>query len=153
MALRHLIIGFVCLTFLGCLEEKDIDCSLVLCAAGDSINLELISEGQNVISNGTYTLENIEVIGATTEELQVKVFSNTQGTTTGYLEISSLNWKPGSYSYTILLGIDFEIDISVTFALTTFPCCGDRLEIRELTSRNAIVAYRENSGFFTVILN
>ncbi|WP_372973907.1 hypothetical protein [Muriicola sp.] len=153
MALRYLIIGFVWLTFLGCLEEKDIDCSLVLCAAGDSINLELISEGQNVIANGTYTLENIEVTGATTEQLQIKVFPNTHGATIGYLEISSFDWRAGTYMYTVFLGNDFEIDLSVTFKATDYPCCGDRLEIRELSSRNALVEYRENSGFFTVILN
>ncbi|WP_194419548.1 hypothetical protein [Muriicola marianensis] len=152
MALRYFFIGFVCFSLLGCVEEKGIDCSLVLCAAGDSINLELISEGQNVISNETYTLENIEVTGATTEELQIKVFPNTQGATTGYLEISSFDWKAGNYNYTIFLGNDFEVDISVTFGVTDYPCCGDRLEIRELTSQNAIVEYRVNSGIFTIIL-
>jgi hypothetical protein len=153
MLLRYLLLGCVCLTILGCLKEKEIDCSLVLCEAGDSINLELISEGENVISNGTYTLENIEVTGAITEELQVKVFSNTQGATTGYLEISSFDWNTGNYDYTILLGNDFEIDISVTFGVTNYPCCGDRLEIRELTSQNVVIEYRPNSGFFTIILN
>jgi hypothetical protein len=106
-----------------------------------------------VISNGTYTLENIEVTGATTEELLIKVFPDTQGATSGYLQISSFNWKAGTYNYTIFLSNDWEIDISVSFKVTNYPCCGDRLEILELSSRNAFVEYRPNSGFFTIILN
>ncbi len=153
MAFRNLFIGLICLSLLGCLNEKEIDCSLVLCAAGDSVNLELIADGQNVISNETYTLENIEVRGVTSEELTIRVFPNTQGATSGYLEISSFDWRKGTYDYTVFLGDEWEFDISVTFGVTNYPCCGDRLEIRELTSRNALIEYRTNSAFFTVILN
>ncbi len=151
--LKQLFCGILIFFLLGCIDEKEYDCSMVLCAAGDTINLELISNGENVISNGTYTLENIEVTGATTEDLRIRVFTDTQGATTGYLEISSFDWTRGDYSYSLFLGEDYEIDISVSFSVTSYPCCGDLLRIRELTSQNAVIEYRANSSFFTVILN
>ncbi|QBA64952.1 hypothetical protein [Muriicola soli] len=150
---RILVVLFFCLSLSSCNEENNIDCSLVLCAANDSINLELIADGENVISNGTYTLENIVVAGNSSEELEIRVFPDTQGATTGLLEISSFDWQAGTYIYTISLDTDYEFNLEVTFSTTNDPCCGDRLVITGLSSDDVFTDAETYSSFYTIVLN
>jgi hypothetical protein len=154
MISRIVIVAFLFTSLFGCTDEKGIDCSLVLCAAGDSINLEIIADGENLISNGTYTSENILVSGNTAEEIKIQVYPDTRGGTTGLLEILSFDWKAGTYTYTVALGNDYEFDLEVTFGVTNYPCCGDRLEIRKLTSNDVFIEeYKTYASFYTIILN
>ncbi|MBT8283493.1 MAG: hypothetical protein KJO86_07130 [Muriicola sp.] len=150
---RIILFTLFCFAIISCSEKNSIDCSLVLCAANDSINLELIADGENVISNGTYTLENIEVSGNSSEELQIRVFPDTQGATTGLLEISNFDWQAGTYNYTISLGTDYEFDLQVTFSTTNDPCCGDRLVITGLSSDDVFTDSETYSSFYTIVLN
>ena len=137
----------------ACSSNKTVDCSLVLCATGDYINLELIVDGENVISNGMYTEEDITVTGDVQENIQVQVFSNTIGTTSGLLEISNPDWGPEQYSYIVQLGNDWEFTFEVGFTVTNYPCCGDNLEIISLTSNEVTIEHKRYSSFYTVILN
>lgn len=150
---RIILLTLLCFAFTSCSEENKIDCSLVLCAANESINLELIADGENVISNGTYTLQNIEVSGNSSEELEIRVFPNTQGSTTGLLEISSFDWQAGTYFYTISLGTDYEFDLEVSFSTTNDSCCGDRLVITGLSSDDVFTDAETHSSFYTIVLN
>ncbi|NNJ89311.1 MAG: hypothetical protein HKP53_07900 [Eudoraea sp.] len=150
---RIILFTLISFALISCSEEKNTDCSLVLCAADDSIKLELIADGENVISNGTYSLENIDVSGNSAEEIRIQVFPDTQGATTGLLEISSVDWQAGTYSYTISLGTDYEFDLEVTFGTTSDPCCGDRLTVRMLNSDEVFIEVEAYSSFYTIILN
>ncbi|MCX2718005.1 hypothetical protein [Lentiprolixibacter aurantiacus] len=137
--------------FLSC--GDNVDCSMVSCAAGDIIRLEFVSNEENVINNGTYTEENITVTGDITEDLDVQVFSETQGATEGLLEINNFDWRPGEYAYTIRLGNDWEIDLEVTFSLSgNDPCCGNRLIITDLSAGAFQLEQTTFSSFYTIIL-
>ncbi len=150
---KHLFYYLLLILGLSCTNETSPDCSLVLCAANDAISLELLVNGENVIANGTYTEENITVTSTPQDNLKVQVFPNTQGTTEGLLEISSFEWERGTYLFTIVLDGDYEFNLEVVFGVTTYPCCGDRLEIRELSSIDAFIAHETYSSFYTVVLN
>ncbi len=149
---KILILFTVFFTLFSC--EDDPDCSTVLCAAGDSINIEFISNGENVIANRTYTADNILVTGDLVENLNVQVRDNVQGgTTTGLLELSNFEWQPGQYNYSVRLGTDWVIDIVVTFSLSEdFACCGRRLILTDLSAGDFSVERTTFSSFYTIIL-
>lgn len=138
---------------LSCNPDKSPDCSLVLCAAGDAISLELINNGENLISNGTYTESNISISGDVTENLRIRVLPNVQGATSGLLELNNFDWQPGEYAYTVELENDWVINLSVAFGVTARDsCCGDRLVITTLSAGNFTVERLPNSSFYTIIL-
>jgi hypothetical protein len=151
--MKHQFTFLVLILVCSCNNEKTEDCSLVLCAAGDAIRLELIYNGENLISNGAYTESNISVIGDAMENLQIRVLPNVQGATSGLLEINNFDWQPGEYAYTVELGDDWVINLSVTFDLTGKDiCCGDRLVITTLSAGNLTVEQLPNSSFYSIIL-
>ena len=134
-------------------KDENVDCALVLCAPGEAIRLELINNGANVISNGTYDETNIAVDGDLLENLQIRVLPNVQGATSGLLELNNFDWRPGEYAYTVALGSDWIIDLLVTFGLTgNDPCCGDRLIITDLSAGDFPVERTTYSSFYTIIL-
>lgn len=153
MYYRKFLFVLVALTFLFSCKNETVDCSLVLCAAGDAIRLELIENGENVITNGTYTESNITVSGEVMENLQIRVLPNTQGATSGLLEINNFDWQPGQYTYTIQLGNNWIFDVEASFTLTgNDPCCGDRLTLTALSADNFAVERGTYSSFYTIIL-
>ncbi|MEZ2415755.1 hypothetical protein ACA086_12375 [Muriicola sp. E247] len=150
---KYLSLFLILILFFSCNTDKTPDCSLVLCAAGDAIRLELINNGENIISNGTYTESNISISRDESENLRIRVLSDVQGATSGLLELNNFDWQPGEYAYTVELENDWVINLSVTFGLTgNDPCCGDRLEITTLSAGNFTVEQLPNSGFYTIIL-
>ena len=152
MLRKSLIVILVYSILLSCKDEND-DCSLVLCAPGDAIRLELINNDANVISNGTYDETNISVDGDVLENLQIRVLPNVQGATSGLLELNNFDWRPGEYAYTVALGNDWLIDLLVTFGLAgNDPCCGDRIIITRLSAGNFTVEQLPNPSFYTIIL-
>ena len=150
---KRILIAFVILAFLLSCKNESVDCSLVLCAAGDAIRLELIENGENVISNGTYTGSNITVSGEVMENLQIRVLPNTQGATSGLLELNNFDWQPGQYTYTIQLDNNWIFDVEASFTRSgNDPCCGDRLTLTTLSAGDFAVERGTYSSFFTIIL-
>ena len=150
---KKIFVFFIVITSLYSCKNESVDCSLVLCAAGDAIRLELIENGENVITNGTYTESNITVSGEVMENLQIRVLSNTHGASSGFLELNNFDWQPGQYTYTIQLGNNWIFDVEASFTRTgNDPCCGDRLTIMALSAGNFAVERGSYSGFYTVIL-
>lgn len=151
---KNILFPILIFTTLFSCKEENVDCSLVLCAAGDVINLELILNGENAIANGTYSEENIVVTGDEMENLQIRVFQNTQGASSGLLEISNIDWQAGSYNYNVQLENDREFNIQAQFTLSgSGPCCGNRRQIEELSSPDVTIEKPSNSSFYTVILD
>ncbi len=127
---------------------------MVLCVAGEAINLEFLSNGENLIANRTYTANNILITGDLVESLNIRVLDNVGGgTTTGLLELNNFEWQPGQYNYSVRLGDEWVIDIEVTFSLSEdFPCCGRHLIITDLNAGDFTVERTTYSSFYTVVL-
>ena len=144
---------FSCSLFIlstACSDTDDADCELVLCAPNQVISLELLVDGTNVLADRTYTLEDISVTGTNDEELNLLVRESEFGGPEALLEISSFDWKVGSYSYLIRLGNDWMFQVEVEFTSSSDPCCRQFLIIRELTSPTLTVL--KNTSYFTIIL-
>lgn len=155
MASAHkFILFFVLLLYCtGCSDSKEADCSSVLCVADETISLEILLDGENVLADGTYTVEDISVTGKTQEPLSIQVVTDIQGGPRALLLIDSPDWTPGEYFYTIQLGEDWTIPVAVLFTepKSNDPCCGDRLEILNLVSSE--FPTENNLSYYTLTLN
>jgi hypothetical protein len=125
----------------------------VVCLADEIIRLEILVEGVNPLANGTYTEADISVSGKTPEPIEFALLSDTQGSVPGLLALSSPEWEPGEYFYTIDLAEDWSIPISVRFtkSKSNDPCCGVRREILSLESSD--FPTEDNISYYTVFLN
>ena len=149
---KKLVLFVIVALVAACSDRDDEDCSLVLCEANEIIRLEFLVNGTNPLADGTYSREDVSIIGKTPEPLEVAILTDITGATEALLEVKSPDWIPGEYFYTVTLGDDWSVPIEVRFtrSKSNDPCCGERLEILSLESD----AYQVegNTGFYTVIL-
>lgn len=124
------------LLYAGCGDDDGPDCSGVVCLADEIVRLEILVAGVNPLANGTYTEADITVSGKTPEPIDFAILPAEQAGIAGLLAISSPEWEPGEYFYTIELAEDWSIPISVRFtkSKSNDPCCGIRREILSLES-------------------
>ncbi len=105
MRVSQLLILFSLLFLASCNEntqEQD-DCAIVSCA-GQTLSIELVNaEGENLITNETYSLESIKVFNG---ETQVNDFGNVTDTSRITIAISGVT---GTTAYQVILN-DSETD-------------------------------------------
>ncbi|MDX1332447.1 MAG: hypothetical protein R3252_05395 [Robiginitalea sp.] len=149
---KYVLVLISALFVMGCSDDDDAGCSLVLCAANEIIRLEFLADGSNPLADGTYASGEVSVDGKTMEPLEVAIRTDVAGTTSALLEIFSPDWEAGAYSYTVGLGEDWSVPIEVRFtkSKSTDPCCGERLEILSLDSSSYPV--EGQIGYYTVVL-
>lgn len=137
----------------GCGDDDGPDCSAVLCVPDEIIQLEILVGGENPLADGSYTEPDISVSGKTTEPIAFEVLPGAAGASPALLALSSPEWEPGEYFYTIELAADWSIPISVRFtrSKSNDPCCGDRREILSLESSE--YPTEDNINYYTVRLN
>ena len=121
---------FILLFVSSCKIDDGLDCSLVDCAAGQVISLEFLnSEGTNLISNGTYSLEDIEVTVGT-NKLELIEFDADK------LVTFFLSEKQGETTYNInfkALEITDTLVLNLTQTSTAADCCGPYFQINSAT--------------------
>ena len=144
---------WLCLSIfmLACGEEA-VDCSLVLCRGNETIRLELIRDGSNVLADGTYTENEILITGDLGETGTIRILSGLQGGTEALLEIEDPEWDPGmDYSFQMHLGSEPAIGFDAEFGISEGECCGGFRIFENVTSSD--VQVRENPGYVTLILD
>ena len=135
-----------------CDSANSPDCSLVLCATNESIQLEILQNGVNILASGEITTEDVLVTSSNGEEFRFDVFNSTQGAAEALLSISQFGQGSGSYTYSIDIESTITFDIQVIYSLSERgPCCGERLLIQQLNSNDVEIS--ELSGFFRVQLD
>ena len=151
-AKKQILLSILALFTMACSDSNDEDCSLVLCAANEIIRLEFLVDGNNPLSDETYSIDEVTVDGKTMESLEVTIRTNAEGSSGALLEIISPDWDPGTYFYTVALGADWSVPIEVRFtnSKSNDACCGERLEILGLESSDYPV--EDQIGFYSVIL-
>ena len=150
---KHILLPIITLFALACSSDSnETDCSLVPCEANELIRLEFLIDGTNPLSDETYSIDEVSVIGKTMEPIEVAIRTNTGGATGALLEIISPDWDSETYFYTVELGADWSIPIEVRFtkSKSNDPCCAERLEILSLVSSRFQV--EGQIGFYSVIL-
>lgn len=128
------------------------DCSLVLCATNDPIQLEVIQDGTNIFVSGEITTEDVTVLGTGVEEARHTVYNNTQGAVEALLTIQQFGQVEDRYTYTIQIQSSEPFDIEVVFELSgRDQCCGQRLLIQQVSSDDVTV--QEMPGHITILLD
>ena len=161
--IRHLHIDFVGMRYksfyflffvlaCSCTDELSRpDCSLVLCATNETIQLEILQNGTNILASGGITTEDVTVTSSSEEQVWHAVYNNTHCAVESLLTISLFAQRAAPYSYSIDIQSSIIFDIEVVYELSgEDPCCGQRLLIRELTSMD--VAVTAMPGHFRIEL-
>lgn len=110
---------------LGC-EENKIDCSTITCLGAPTFLFEILSDGENVIENGTYPIETISIVGtdSSTFILKIQTWHTGDGEKTGVV-VDNQNWEPKLYDINLNLASDFSIPIEIDMGLSEAEsCCG-----------------------------
>lgn len=133
----------------GCGDDDRPDCAAVLCVADETIQLEFLMDGKNPLADGTYEESDIAVSGKTEEPIDFALLPGSPV----LLSVNSPEWEPGEYFYTIELGADWSVPVSVRFTKpkSNDPCCEDPLEILNLES--AGFRTEKRISYYTVFLN
>lgn len=130
MNYKLILSAFILLFVSSCKIDDGLDCSLVDCAAGQVISLEFLnSEGTNLISNGTYSLEDIEVTVGT-NKLELIEFDADK------LVTFFLSEKQGETTYIInfkALEITDTLVLNLTQTSKAADCCGPYFQINSAT--------------------
>lgn len=149
---RAFLISLVLLATSCTNDSNRPDCSLVLCAANDPIQLEVIQDGMNIFVSGDITTEDVIITGTREEEVSHTVSNSVQGTVEALLTITQFGLYEDDYIYSIQIDTSILFDLQVTYRLSDRdPCCGQRLLIREVTSDDVIVT--EMQGHYRVLLD
>jgi hypothetical protein len=137
----------------GCSGETAEDCSLVLCAGNESVYLEIILEGNNVLSAPDYLPSEISITANGAQSLpEIQLLTELIGASEALLELHNYDWAAGAtYSYFLELGNDYRIPLSISFARSGTGCCGGSLRISELNSPNFTVE-KQPGGFYRLVL-
>jgi hypothetical protein len=150
---KHLFALLCLLIVLSC-ENKGIDCSTVLCVGPPVFHFELISNDENVLENGTYTLETISVTGTDEASLILEILPVQTGSREiTILQLNNRSWEPQVYELTLNLGADFSIPFAIDIGLSEAEsCCGGIPQV------NAVSIDGEPQSlfggpFFTVVLD
>lgn len=154
MFLKKVFIGVLFLSFIFCCEDDKIDCSAVLCLGPPSIGLDIIADATNVFSNGTYTLDDVTIVGETTTGTILSLESDLDNTQNPILFVQNPDWTEGKYSYTLLIGNDSQFELKATFIeleAVNSSCCGNVafLQNLEIDGNPAQMA----NGIFTISLD
>ncbi len=128
-------IALLCLFVL--LFSCDLDgteCNVNLCAGPPTIIFEVISNGENVIENGTYDIEDILIEGDDSDrfDLSIGAFQTSGGEITT-LELDNSNWSARSYDITLNFGSDFSAQIELVTATPEDECCEGIPFLREIS--------------------
>ncbi|WP_445381310.1 hypothetical protein [Robiginitalea sp. IMCC43444] len=150
---KQLILIFTLLIILSC-DENRIDCSTVLCAGPPVFFFELNSNGENVLENDTYTLDNISVTG--TDEaslvLEIRPIQTVSGEVAS-LVLNNPSWEPRAYELVLNLGADFSVPLSIDMGLTEVESCCGGIPVVNAISIDGELQSLNGGTFFTVVLN
>ncbi|MDC6365674.1 MULTISPECIES: hypothetical protein [Flavobacteriaceae] len=154
--MKKVFIPFILLVtcFTSCLNDDDvIDCSTVLCEASSGFYLEIIKNGEDVFANGTYTKEDVSIVGQDSEDLIIDVLTDLPGKTEALLNFINVNWSKGPYEYTINLGTEDSFQITGEFAQEgkASDCCGILVFVETIAIQGASIT--DESGIYTVTLD
>lgn len=137
----------------GCTGETSVDCSLVLCVGNEPVYLELLLNGDNLLSGTDYLPSEITISGKggiSTPELQL--LTGLEGASEAFIELRDDNWSGGaSYEYLLELGADWRIPLEITFDKSRGGCCGGSLRILALNSSEFLIE-KQPGGFYRIIL-
>ncbi len=147
MFLKYVVASFMILCATCCPED---DCAAVLCEGPPTLAFEIFENGENVFLNGTYTVEDINIIGANAENLEVNLSNASEPNST--LLLFSNSWSPGTFDFEVQFATDTSVTLLVEI-INSPPegCCGGIARLASLTI-NGSIQEREN-GFFTVNLD
>jgi len=139
--MKRKIIILLSVVFMGsCNLSDDPDCSLVLCAPNDAIQLEIIRDGINIFASGDITTDDVTVMGTGLEESRYTVYNDARGSVEALLTIEQFGLVEDSYTYTIQIPSIAPFDIQVVFGLSDRdPCCGQRLLNQQVSSDDVTV--------------
>jgi hypothetical protein len=110
---------------LSCNDDA-IDCSTVLCAGPPVFFFKILNNGEDVIENGSYSIESISISGTDEDSfiLEIRTWQTSSEEITGVF-INNESWMPQTYEMTLSLGTDFSIPIDIEIGLTEAEsCCG-----------------------------
>ena len=137
----------------SCTGETSVDCSLVLCAGNEPVYIEILLDGENLLSGTEYLPSDITIsgqVGISTPELQL--LTGLIGATEAFIELRDANWTGGaSYEYLLELGSDWRIPLEITFDKSRGGCCGGSLRILALNSSEFLIE-KQPGGFYRLIL-
>jgi hypothetical protein len=152
--MKKYLLLLLCLGFVTSCAESTVDCSLVLCTGPPIFLLEILSDGENVIENGTYTLETISVDGTDSNNLiiDIRTWQTGSGEKTGIL-IDNQNWEPKVYDLNLNLASDSTIPIQLDIDLSEAEsCCGGIPRVSAVLI-NGEIQSANNSTIFTIEIN
>ena len=150
--MRRIFLWLCLAIFMFACGDEAVDCSLVMCRGNETIRLELIRNGSNVLADGTYTENEILIIGDLGETGTIRILSGLQGGTEALLDIDDPQWDPGmDYSFQMQLGTEPAIGFTAEFGISEGECCGGFRIFENITSPD--VQVQENPGYFTLILD
>jgi hypothetical protein len=131
MRVKTYLTGLLSIFLLQC-DNTRVDCATVSCIA-QSLAIELVdADGTNLIENGTYPIENIEVLK---DENQVNQNSSDRAI------FILLSGQRGNNTYQIVLG-NSEVDILVLDLIQTGSdegCCGPAFSINNATYNGRVI--------------
>lgn len=152
--MKKYLLLLLCFGFATSCEESTVDCSAVTCLGTPIFLFEILSDGENVIENGTYTLETISVDGTDSNSfiLDIETWQTGSGEKTGIL-IENKNWEPKVYDLNLNLASDSTIPIQLDIDLSEAEgCCGGIPRVSAVFI-NGEIQSPNNRTFFTIEIN
>ncbi len=144
----------VLLLYLSC-ETEDVDCSTAVCAGPPVIGFEILLDGENVFLNETFTIEDVRLIGATTNDFEVFLssFDSEEENSTLFLGLRS--FRANDFEFAIGFGNDFTVDLLIETELSSSGgCCGGTPFLTAIQIDGEDQELADNFAFsFTVNLN
>jgi len=115
---------------------------------------EILNDGENVIENGTYTIEAISINGTDEDSftLDIRTWQTGSSEITGVF-MNNESWAPQTYEMMLNLGTEFSIPIDIRIGLTEAEsCCGGIAVVDEITIDGEPQSLN-NGTLFTITLD
>lgn len=147
---------FQCVILLFTVISCDIndECATVLCAGDPVIGIEVLSNGDNVFVDQTFTIQDIMVGGTDAADfnLQIERIQNNAGEETQLLVVRNSRWGAQTYDLTLSFGSDTTAQMQLQIDRSEpGGCCGGVAFLEEITINGNRPQRNAEIGFY--ILN
>ncbi len=135
-------------------NDDELDCSAVLCVGPPVLLIEILEDGENVIENDTYSIEDISISGTDQETfiLEIRTWTSLEEITG--LFVNNQEWLPQVYELTLNLGTDFSIPMTIDIERSASGgCCGGIPRIDEITVNGESQDIGNGGSSFTINLD
>ncbi len=145
---KNIFLILLLITLFSC---KNNDCSDYACfTPPPSFIFELVdkSTGENLFSNGSLSPDEIRVFDEENNRLNASFISEDN---VNIIDVSEIGWNLGSHSYTLIVGIDLEINIVLEIEEKNENCC-TYFEVINFQVLNYEFSKSNTTGIITVLI-